>query len=136
MSKFMLEIVTPERLFFDDEVEMVIARGVEGDIGILKGHEPFVTPLQIGTIKIKIDGQFKLAAISQGYMQVTKEKVVILVDTAEWPEEIDVNRAEKARERAEKRLQQKTADLDILRAEIALKKAAARLGVAKMTGKH
>jgi F-type H+-transporting ATPase subunit epsilon len=132
----MLEIVTPERLFFNDEVEMVIARGVEGDVGILKGHEPFVTPLQIGTIKIKIDGQFKLAAISQGYMQVTKEKVVILVDTAEWPEEIDVDRAEKARERAEKRLQQKTADLDILRAEIALKKAAARLGVAKMTGKH
>lgn len=136
MSKFMLEIVTPERLFFNDEVEMVIARGVEGDIGILKGHEPFVTPLQIGKIKIKIDGQFKLAAISQGYMQVTKEKVVILVDTAEWPEEIDVDRAEKARERAEKRLQQKTADLDILRAEIALKKAAARLGVARVTGKH
>ncbi|HAE42672.1 MAG TPA: F0F1 ATP synthase subunit epsilon [Clostridiales bacterium] len=136
MSKFMLEIVTPERLFFDGEVEMVIARGVEGDIGILKGHEPFVTPLQIGTIKIKIDGQFKLAAISQGYMQVTKDKVVILVDTAEWPEEIDVNRAEKARERAEKRLQQKTADLDILRAEIALKKATTRLGVAKMTGRH
>lgn len=136
MSKFMLEIVTPERLFFNGEVEMVIARGVEGDIGILKGHEPFVTPLQIGTIKIRIDGQFKLAAISQGYMQVTKEKVVILVDTAEWPEEIDVNRAERARERAEKRLQHKTADLDILRAEIALKKATARLGVAKMTGRH
>ena len=95
-----------------------------------------MTPLQIGTIKIKIDGQFKLAAISQGYMQVTKDKVVILVDTAEWPEEIDVNRAEKARERAEKRLQQKTADLDILRAEIALKKATTRLGVAKMTGRH
>ncbi|MBV1758810.1 MAG: F0F1 ATP synthase subunit epsilon [Dethiosulfatibacter sp.] len=136
MSKFMLEIVTPERLFYEDEVEMVIARGVEGDIGILKGHEPFVTPLQIGTLRIKIDGQFKLAAISQGYMQVTKEKVVILADTAEWPEEIDVNRAEKARERAEKRIQQKTADLDVLRAEIALKKAIARLGVAKMIGKH
>ncbi len=136
MSKFMLEIVTPERLFYEDEVEMVIARGVEGDIGILKGHEPFVTPLQIGTLRIKIDGQFKLAAISQGYMQVTKEKVTILADTAEWPEEIDVNRAEKARERAEKRIQQKTADLDVLRAEIALKKAIARLGVAKMIGKH
>lgn len=136
MSKFMLEIVTPERLFYEDEVEMVIARGVEGDIGILKGHEPFVTPLQIGTLRIKIDGQFKLAAISQGYMQVTKEKVTILADTAEWPEEIDVNRAEKARERAEKRIQQKTADLDVLRAEIALKKAIARLGVAKIIGKH
>ncbi len=131
MSKFILEIVTPERVLYQGEVEMVIARGAEGDIGILKGHEPFVTPLQIGKIKIKIDGQFKTAAVSHGYMQATKEKVIILVDTAEWPEEIDVNRAEKARERAEKRLQQKTTDLDILRAEIALKKAAARLGVAK-----
>jgi F-type H+-transporting ATPase subunit epsilon len=133
MSKFTLEIVTPVRLFFNEEVEMVIARGVEGDIGIMKNHEPFITPLQIGQVKIKQNGQYRLAAVSQGYMQVTKEKVVILSDTAEWPEEIDIERAQRARERAEKRLQQKSADLDILRAEIALKKAAARIGVAKVS---
>lgn len=136
MAKLMLEIVTPDKMFYKDEAEMVIVRGSEGEMGILFDHEPFVTPLDIGTIRIKNNGQFKIAALSQGYLQITEEKVVILSDTAEWPEEIDVERAEKARERAEKRLQQKTPDLDILRAEIALKKAAARLGVAKITGKH
>ncbi|HBH11716.1 MAG TPA: F0F1 ATP synthase subunit epsilon [Clostridiales bacterium] len=136
MAKLMLEIVTPDKMFYKEEAEMVIVRGSEGEMGILFDHEPFVTPLDIGTIRIKNNGQFKIAALSQGYLQITEEKVVILSDTAEWPEEIDIERAEKARERAEKRLQQKTPDLDILRAEIALKKAAARLGVAKITGKH
>ncbi len=135
MSKFMLEIVTPVRQFFHGEVEMVIARGSEGDIGILKGHEPFVTPLQIGKIRIKIDGQFKIAAISQGYIKVSKERVVILTDSAEWPEEIDIERAKRAKERAEQRLQQKTGDMDVLRAELAIKRASNRIGVADLRSK-
>lgn len=129
MAKFILEIVTPDRVFYKGEADMIIVRGIEGELGILKDHEPFVTPLQIGKVKIKVDGQFKSAALSQGYIEVLDEKVVILSDTAEWPEEIDVERAEKARERAVKRLEQKQEDLDILRAEIALKKATTRLGI-------
>lgn len=129
MAKFMLEIVTPVRVFYKGEADMIIVRGIEGELGILNDHEPFVTPLQIGKVKIKVDGQFKSAALSQGYIQVLDGKVVILSDTAEWPEEIDVERAEKARERAKKRLELKQEDLDILRAEIALKKATLRIGL-------
>ncbi|MBN2285459.1 MAG: F0F1 ATP synthase subunit epsilon [Tissierellales bacterium] len=136
MAKFMLEIVTPDRVFYKQETDMIIIRGLEGEMGILRDHEPFVTPLDIGQVRIKNDGQIKIAALSQGYVQVSEEKVVILSDTAEWPEEIDIERAEKAKERAAKRLEQKPEGLDILRAEIALKKAAIRIGTAKINQRH
>jgi F-type H+-transporting ATPase subunit epsilon len=136
MAKLMLEIVTPDKVFYKEEAEMVIVRGAEGEMGIMYDHEPFVTSLDIGTIKIKNNGQFQIAALSQGYLQITEEKVVILSDSAEWPEEIDIERAEKAKERAEKRLEQKVEGLDILRAEIALKKAVTRIGISKMPNKH
>jgi len=125
MAKFMLEIVTPDRVFYKQETDMIIIRGLEGEMGILRDHEPFVTPLDIGQVRIKNDGQIKIAALS-----------VILSDTAEWPEEIDIERAEKAKERAAKRLEQKPEGLDILRAEIALKKAAIRIGTAKINQRH
>lgn len=130
-SKFILEIVTPDRKFIEEEVEMVIVRGVEGDIGILKGHNPFVTPLGIGRIKIKNNGEFREAAISSGYVEITKDKTTIITDTAEWPDEIDVERAEASKKRAEERLGNKKSEIDLLRAEIALKKALTRINVAK-----
>lgn len=136
MAKFMLEIVTPYRVFYEGEADMIVVKGAEGEMGILKDHEPFVTPLAIGQVKIKDNGQFKNAALSQGYMEVLEEKVVILSDTAEWPEEIDIERAEEAKKRAVERLEKKTEGLDILRAEIALKKAATRIGVAKIPNRH
>ncbi|SHJ74622.1 ATP synthase F1 subcomplex epsilon subunit [Dethiosulfatibacter aminovorans DSM 17477] len=136
MAKFKLEIVTPDRMFYQGEADMIVVRGIAGEMGILKDHEPFVTPLSIGQVRIKDDGQFKSAALSQGYMEVLEEKVVILSDTAEWPDEIDIERAEQARVRAEKRLEQKVEGLDILRAEIALKKAVTRIGVAKLPSRH
>ncbi len=132
MSEFLLEIVTPESKFFEENVEMIVVKGLNGDIGILKDHEPYITPLAIGRIKIKQNGKFKIAALSQGYIEVTEEKATILADTAEWPEEIDVKRAEAAKERAEKRLEEKSENLDILRAEIALKKALLRLNLANL----
>ena len=130
-STFTLEIVTPERKFFEDQVEMVIVRGVEGDIGILKGHTPLVTQLDIGRIKIKINGDVKEAAIASGYVEIRKEKTTIITDTAEWPEEIDIERAEESKKRALERISSKTNEIDTLRAEIALKKAITRLEVAK-----
>ncbi len=131
MSNFMLEIVTPDRKFFEDEVEMVIVRGQEGDLGILRGHTPMVTPLAIGRIKIKQDGEVKEAAISGGYVEIAKEKTTIITDTAEWPDEIDIERAKEAKRRAEERLHQKSdSEVDLFRAEIALRKALNRINVA------
>lgn len=131
MSKFTLEIVTPDRKFFEDEVEMVIVRGTEGDIGILKNHTPLVTPLSIGKIRIKKNGEFKEAAIAGGYIEVAKNKTTVITDAAEWPEEIDVKRAEEAKKRAEQRLKSSKSEVDIVRAHIALRKALNRLEVAK-----
>ncbi|EOC99445.1 F0F1 ATP synthase subunit epsilon [Caldisalinibacter kiritimatiensis] len=131
MSEFTLEIVTPDRKFFEDKVEMVIVRGIEGDIGILKNHTPLVTPLDIGKIRIKQNGEFRIAAVASGYIEVAKEKTTIIADAAEWPEEIDVDRAKAAKERAEKRLKGSGGEKDTLRAEISLKKAINRLEVAK-----
>lgn len=130
MAGFMLEIVTPDRKFFEEEVDMVIVRGVEGDIGILRGHTPLVTPLGIGRIKIKQEGKTRIAAIAGGYIEVGKEKTTIISDAAEWPDEIDVTRAEEAKRRAEERLKRRD-NIDIGRAEVALKKAINRIRISK-----
>lgn len=129
-STFRLQIVTPSRTFYDDEVEMAIVRSTEGDLGIMSKHMLMVAPLKIGKVRIKKDGQFREAAISEGFVQVESEYTRIITDTAEWPEEIDVKRAEEAKERAEKRLSASQGDIDRLRAEIALKRAMNRLNVA------
>ncbi|RKD31536.1 F0F1 ATP synthase subunit epsilon [Thermohalobacter berrensis] len=130
-STFVLEVVTPDRKFFEDEVEMVVARGKEGDIGILKGHTPFVTPLDIGRIRIKQNGEFKEATIAGGYIEVGKDKTTIITDAAEWPEEIDVDRAKAAKEKAEKKLEYSKSEKDIIRARIALRKALNRIDMAE-----
>jgi F-type H+-transporting ATPase subunit epsilon len=128
---FKLEIVTPERAFFSDEVDMVILRGIDGDLAILKNRAPIITPLSIGKIRIKKDGKERVASVSEGYVSVTKEKTTVITDSAEWPEEIDVERAKRAKERAEKRLSQREG-VDILRAEASLRRAINRLEVANL----
>jgi len=132
MAKFPLEIVTPDRMFFSGEVDMVIARGIEGDLAVLKNRAPLVTPLKIGKIKIEIDNEERVAAVSSGYIKVTDEGTTIIVDSAEWPEEINIKRAEEAKERAEKRLKNRSDGLDVARAEMALKRAINRLDVADL----
>lgn len=132
MAEFLLEIVTPEKRFFDENVELAVVRGIEGDIGLMKNHEPYITPLAIGKIKIKQNGKYKYAVLSQGYVEATEDKTTILTDTAEWVEEIDVPRAEASKERAEKRLKAKSEKLDVARAEIALKKAIQRIGASNL----
>lgn len=129
MAGFMLEIVTPDRKFFEEEVDMIIVRGVEGDIGILKGMAPFVTSLGIGKIKIKQGDNTRTAALAAGYIEVTKEKSTIVSDACEWPEEIDVKRAEASKHRAEERLARRD-NIDVARAEVSLKKAINRINVA------
>ncbi|SES83466.1 ATP synthase F1 subcomplex epsilon subunit [Natronincola peptidivorans] len=130
-SKFHLEIVTPDRVFYDDEVEMAVVRTTEGDVGILDEHISMVSPLKIGKIKIKKEGSFKEAAIAGGFVKVIQGETTIIADAAEWPEEIDVQRAEEAKERAEKRLEVGKEDIDTARAEIALRKAVNRIEIYK-----
>ncbi|MFY0544223.1 F0F1 ATP synthase subunit epsilon [Brevibacillus sp. H7] len=130
MSKMTVEVVTPERVVYSGDAKMVIARGVEGDLGILPNHMPLVTPLKIAPVRIQQEGDKETKiAVSGGFMEVRGDKVTILAETAELPEDIDVARAQEAKARAEKRLIDKHPDLDVRRAELALQRALARLEV-------
>lgn len=132
MSTFLLEIVTPERKVYEQDVNMIIVRGAEGELGILPHHIPLVTPLKIGPLEIKKNGApNEVIAVSGGFMEVRKTKVVILAESAELPQEIDLERAMAARERAERRLRIKRDDVDHRRAEMALQRALNRMNVAK-----
>jgi F-type H+-transporting ATPase subunit epsilon len=125
----LLEIVTPERKVLSKTVDMVIARGTGGDLGILPNHIPFVTSLKIAPIRIKDGNDEEWIAVHGGFMQVSSNKVVILAESAELSSDIDLDRAESAKERAESRINSKQQDLDYKRAEIALQKAVNRIEV-------
>ncbi|MFF2158794.1 F0F1 ATP synthase subunit epsilon [Paenibacillus chitinolyticus] len=130
MSTFLLEIVTPERIVYTQNVHMVSVDGIEGQLGILPNHIPFVTPLKIAPATIKLEnGKQDIVALNGGFMEVRKDKVVILAESAELPSDIDIERAKSAKERAEKRLTGKKDEADFQRAELSLKRALNRIGV-------
>lgn len=122
-----LEIVTPEKKVFSDEVSFVIAPGAEGELGILPRHAALITPLKIGLIKFDHEGNRIIMTVSGGFMEVRDSKITILATAVERLEEIDIERAEAAKLRAEQRLAAKTPDIDVIRAEAALKRAINRL---------
>ena len=126
-NKLSLKIITPSRNMFEGEVDMVVMRTKSGDVGILHGHQPMVTILDYGVLTIKTDGEDKLAAILGGFAEINSEGMYILTDAAEWSNEIDVVKAQQAKERAEARLKNTQANIDIQRAELALKRALVRL---------
>lgn len=127
---FVLTVVTPQRRVFQESVNMIVVRTTEGDIGVLPGHTPLVAPLEIGAMSIKTPVGERQAAVNGGFLEVTPEQVIILAESAEMAEEIDVNRAEEARVRALERLDKKQADVDFARAQAALQRAVVRLRVA------
>jgi F-type H+-transporting ATPase subunit epsilon len=129
MSKLQLDIVTPERKVYGKEVDMVITRAANGDIGILPNHAPLVSPLNVTVVRVKNEGQEEQIAISGGFLEVRPSGVTILAETAELSSDIDVERAEAALARARRRLDER--DGDLVRAELALRRAANRLKVAK-----
>lgn len=131
MTPFKLEIITPEKKFFDGETEQIIVRTTVGDVGILNGHEPYCAALGIGQMRIMIDGEFRRAATSGGIIKVSRSKTVILVDSCEWADEIDVERAEAAKETAEDRLKSAESDRQMKMAEIKLKRALNRIDTAR-----
>lgn len=126
-----LEIVTPEKKVFSENVDFVVVPGELGELGILPNHVPLMSSLKIGEIRVHVDNNVTKFAVSGGFVEVTKKKVTVLADTAERADEIDVERAERAKERAEKRLCESDPELDVERARTALKKAVNRLKVAK-----
>jgi len=128
---FNLEIVTPQRIFFSEKVEMIVVNTPEGQIGVLAGHIPMLVVVAVGPARILQDGKWNTAFLSEGFMKIKQDSTVILADTAEWPHEIDANRARAAKLRAEERLRNKLANKEYIHSQAALARAIERLKVKK-----
>ena len=133
MDTLKLKIVTPERVFYEDDVDMVEFNTTEGQMGVYARHVPTTVIIAPGVLSIKKDGEIKKAALHSGFIEILPESVTMLAETVEWPEEIDEKRAESAMERAKKRLsgeldKDKT---DMARANTALMRAVTRISVIK-----
>ena len=129
---FPFEILTLQKLFLREEVRFVIAPGQEGVFEVLANHAPFVFALKPGPLRLRMpDGKDQYMVVGTGFLVVQKERTTVLTRSAERPEEIDVARARRAKERAEDRLQQKSSDMDLARIQASLQRALARLKVAE-----
>ena len=132
MKTLDVSVVTPDGPVLEDSYEMVSCRAESGELGILPGHIPMVAPLAINAVRLKRDGKTDYIAVSGGFIEVRPDKVTILAQAAEKPEDIDVDRAELAKQRAEERLNQaKSDDIDFKRAQLALNRAMNRIEVAR-----
>ena len=140
-DSLLLRVITPDRVFYENRVKMVEFNTTEGEIGILPGHIPLTVIVKPGVLNItEADGEkmalviseeegVKQAALHSGFAEILPERVTILAEIIEWPEEIDEKRAEAAKERAEDRIRTKSSETDLLRAETALQRAVARIEV-------
>lgn len=128
---FKLRVITPDRVFYEGEASMVEFNTTEGEIGVYKKHVPTTVIISPGILTITEAEGMKEAALHAGFAEILQDEVVILAEIVEWPEEIDLDRAEAARERAEERLRSKTPETDLLRAETALQRSLARIHVLK-----
>jgi len=131
VATFRLEIVTVERVVFSDDVNTVVAWGVEGQLGILPHHAPLMTMLQPGDLLIRKDDEEQYLAVSGGFLEVRPDKAIILADACERAEEIDIARAEAAKRRAEETLKMHPPGVDAVATEAALRRSLARLKVAE-----
>ena len=128
---FTLKIITPERVFYDGPVTMVEFNTTEGEIGVYKNHIPMTVMIKPGVLTITTEEGKKEAALHAGFVEILQDRVTVLAEVVEWPEEIDAERARAAAERAEERIRQHSADTDIARAETALQRAMARINILK-----
>lgn len=129
MPGIRLDVVTAERVVFSEEVDVVIAPGIEGQLGILPHHTPLMTTLEVGELVIRRGGEEISLVISGGFLEVRPDRVIVLADAAERDEEIDLARAEEAKRRAEEKLASHVPDVDLAQAEAALRRSLARLKV-------
>jgi F-type H+-transporting ATPase subunit epsilon len=136
MAKLSVELVTPERLLVDEQnVDMVIAPGVAGQLAVLPNHAPLITELEPGVIILRRDDADQMLAVSGGFFEVLRNKITVLADTSERSTEIDLERAQAARDRALQELSVPLEPGDALRARIALLRAIARIRAAERAGR-
>ena len=131
MTTIKLEIITAERQVFSDDVNTVVAPGVEGELGILPHHAPLITMLKPGEVLIRKDSEETYLFVSGGFLEVRPDKIIILADACERADEIDIERAEAAKRRAEERLKTRTPELDVAQVQAALLRSLVRLKVAE-----
>ena len=132
MKTIKVSVVTPDGPVYESDVEMVSTKAKSGELGILPGHIPLVAPLAIGVVRLKKGGNTELVAVSGGFLEVRPDQVTILAQTAEKASDIDVERALRAKERAEQRMHDQHAEhIDFRRAELALQRAINRLAVSE-----
>lgn len=127
MKSLAVTIVTPDGPVITDRYQMVSCRSVSGELGILPGHVPLVAPLVIGVVRLKGETETETVAVTGGFLEVSGDELTILASAAESSKDIDLKRAEEAKERAEARIQSKQDTVDFRRAELALKRALNRL---------
>lgn len=132
-NTFFLEIIASDRTFFKGDCEMLIFPGLDGEFGILANHEPMVTCLVAGELRFKVDGEWRYAAVSEGFAEVMPKTVIVLTDTIELSEEIDAKRAEEAKEKAMEKLHQQQGLKEYYYTQASLKRAMNRL---KVKNKH
>jgi F-type H+-transporting ATPase subunit epsilon len=132
MKTIKVNVVTPDGPVYEKDVEMVCSKALTGELGILPGHIPMVAPLEIAALRLKVEGRTEYVAVNGGFLEVRPDQVTILAQSAEKAEDIDVERALRAKERAEQRLRElKQENIDFRRAELALKRAINRISVAQ-----
>ena len=131
MNTFNLEIVATDKIFYKGTCESLVFPGIDGEHGVLARHETMVAAVKAGELRCIIDGEHKRAAVDDGFIEVSPEKVVVIVDFAERPEDIDIKRAERAKERAEERLRLKRSEKEYVHSQAALSRAMARLKVSQ-----
>lgn len=130
MATLRLEIITAERQVLADDIDILVAPGIEGELGILPHHAPLMTMLQPGELLIRKDGEETYMVVTGGFLEVRPDKVIVLADACERAEEIDVARAEEAKRRAEERLKTRPPDMEAASIEAALRRSLSRLRVA------
>ena len=124
---FTLQIISPDRIFYEGEASFVEMVTSEGEVGVYKNHIPMTNILVPGIVKIHESDGVKEAAVHSGFVEILQEKIVIMAEVAEWPDEIDINRAEEASKRAERRLSSNGSEINVARAEAALKRSLTRI---------
>ena len=130
-KRLRLHIATPERDFYDGDVESVTLVSTDGELGVLAGHMPTVVALNAAPVRFKEGGSWREAALTGGFAEIENDGVTILSDTAEWPEEIELNRAVEARRRAEERIQARNNEVEYMRSMVALQRALTRIAVSQ-----
>lgn len=126
-KQFQLEVVTPEKVVYSDQVESVIMPGWSGYMGVMVNHTPYITGIQTGTVTVKKEGTEEKLAVTKGFVMIQPDRTILLVDTAERARDIDLERAKEAYLRALKRLKSRSSSVNLTRAQVALERSANRL---------